>query len=311
MKLNKMLAIAMSSVLVFSALPFTSFADEVANGKYEMKVSMYKESADELSMSDPLFAEKADVEVKDGEATIKIYVGWPVPNFPTLGPNGTLTDFSMKYNGTDYSGDLDITTKPLKPMKTTNATFGTVAGEAITTEVITVKAPAGILQQEFIDTAAYVAVVMNSNVKFRTKVVELTKIGELDPSNPSDPSTKESKDVTIKATIAASQAAYSVVIPESINFGELNRNQDNNKNYDVQVTMGAGTTGRVKVSADATGKLLSGSEEIPFGNNFGSKEFTQTGTETGTLTVLKNDMQNKAPGEYKGTTSFSIEYTAQ
>ena len=69
--------------------------------------------------------------------------------------------------------------------------------------------------------------------------------------------------------------------------------------------------GHVKVSAEASGELLSGSEKISFANDFGSKEFTESKTENATLTVLGADVKNKKPGDYRGTTSFNIEYRAQ
>ena len=112
--------------------------------------------------------------------------------------------------------------------------------------------------------------------------------------------------------MAASQVTYNVVIPESISLGELSRSQDNHKEYAVSVTMSEGTGGgHVKVSAEASGELLSGSEKISFANDFGSKEFTESKTENATLTVLGADVKNKKPGDYRGTTSFNIEYRAQ
>lgn len=316
MKLKKVLTIALSSILVLAAIPFSAFADNdnLANGKYEADVEMYKQTEDSLSMSDALFAGKVDITVKDGQASIITYVAYPVPSFPTLGTNGTITDFKVKHKGQTYNGTLDITSKPLKSMKADSPAFGIVQSQPIPTEVITVKAPVSVLEEEFINTEAYVAVVMNTNVKFRMKLSNLTLVeaeGNNSGNSGTTPSTTDSKEVTIKASIAASQATYSVVIPESISFGELNRNQDNQKNYDVSVTMGTGTTGVVKVSAAAAGELVLGDDKIPFTNDFGSKEFTATKTETGTLTVLGKDLKNKKPGDYRGTTSFNIEYRTQ
>lgn len=312
MRFKKIVTFALSSMLLLAAMPFSSFAknENLANGKYEADVEMYHQTEDKLSMAGALFAGKVDVVVKDGQAEIKTYVAFPVPAFSEMGKNGTITDFKFKYNDQTYNGTLDITSKPLKSMKADSPAFGIVQSQPISTEVITVKAPVAILQEDYINTEAYVAVVMNSNVKFRMKLSNLTLVNSGGGDDPT-PST-EKKEVTIKASVAASQVTYNVVIPESISLGELSRSQDNHKEYAVSVTMSEGTGGgHVKVSAEASGELLSGSEKIPFANDFGSKEFTESKTENATLTVLGADVKNKKPGDYRGTTSFNIEYRTQ
>ena len=148
---------------------------------------------------------------------------------------------------------------------------------------------------------------MHSNVKFDLKLenIKLVKAAEGGEDKPG----KNDRSLTVKATVAATQSTYTVTIPEAISMGELKLKQDNEKNYDVKVDIEAGNdAGYVKISAADQGELKAGGSSIAFRNNFGTKEFRQSGTESATLSVLAKDLKNKKPGDYTGTTVFHIEY---
>ncbi len=143
------------------------------NGKYEANTTILQETSDKLSMSDPLFIEKADVVIKDDKAEFSMYVVYPIPSFPDLGKDGTLKDFVVNYKGTDYMAETDIDTKPLKPAKETKPLFGLTKGEKVTTQVIKFTLPKEAVNEEIMDAKAYVNAVMDTNVKFRIKFKDL------------------------------------------------------------------------------------------------------------------------------------------
>lgn len=66
--------------------------------------------------------------------------------------------------------DSDITTKPLKPTREDNPSFGFKKGEMITTQVLTTTLPKEAMKEEFLAAGSYVNVIMNTDVNFRIKL---------------------------------------------------------------------------------------------------------------------------------------------
>ena len=171
--MKKVLALLLSMAMIFTALPVTAFAaDEApAKSKTQMKITMLQESKDKASICDALFAEKADLEAAGDDVLVKLYVAFPVPGFPQLGTDGTLKDVVAHYNGAEYAGESDITTKPSMITKTTNPMFGTVEGAEVTAQTITFKLPKEAIKEDsIIQVDAYVNVVMNTVQTFRMKM---------------------------------------------------------------------------------------------------------------------------------------------
>ncbi len=156
----------------------------LADGQYTVDVYMFKQNKDSLSMSNDMFTEKADITVSGDKVELKLYVAYPIPAFPTLGQDGTLSDVKVMYGGQTYEATYDITTKPLKPARSTNLGFGLVKGEMIPMQVITISdLPKEILLEDRVPLSAYVNVVMNTNVKFDMVFSNLKLVGN-DPNEP-------------------------------------------------------------------------------------------------------------------------------
>ncbi len=145
----------------------------LANGKYALNTTILQAINDKLSMSDPLFIESADVVVKDDTAEFSMYVVYPIPSFPDLGKDGTLKDFVVNYKGTEYTAEMDIEQKPLKPAKTTAPLFGLTEGEEVSTQIIKFTLPKEALEEEVLEARTYVNAVMDTTVNFRIKLMDL------------------------------------------------------------------------------------------------------------------------------------------
>ncbi len=79
--------------------------DEPTPGKsYKINTEILKENGDGHSMSNPMFIEEADVEEMGDNVKFTMYVAFPVPAFPSMGTDGTLKDFFIKYNGKKIYG---------------------------------------------------------------------------------------------------------------------------------------------------------------------------------------------------------------
>lgn len=313
MKLKKILATVVAAALLAGNMTIPSFAEQAGrvDGAYTAKLTMLQKGKTSPSMCDPLFVEKADVTISGNDAVIRSYVAFPVPGFPTDGADGTVKDVKLSYQGQSYEAELDLETKPLKPMKKTVSMFGTTEGEEISTEIVSFTVPKAALEETVLPVSAYVGVVMHSNVSFDMKLEDLTLVKAAEGSGGESGQTedKNNRSLTVRATVAATPSAYTVTIPEAISMGELDLKQDNEKNYDVKVDIEAGNDdGYVKISAAEKGDLKAGSSSIAFTNSFGTREFRQSGTESATLSVLAKELKNKKPGDYTGTTVFHIEY---
>lgn len=317
MKLKKVLAGVMVAAMLVgnAAIPALAEQKELADGSYTARVTMYQmgkanSGANGRSMCNPLFVEKADVVLTEENAEITAYVAFPVPAFPTDGVDGTVKDVSVSYNGEDYTADLDLETKTPMPMRDTVALFGIEKGVEVPTQGVKFTVPREAINEPFLRVKAYVGVVMHTNVQFDMTLEDLKLVkGTEGGSSAAEPEDKNKKTLTVRATVAAAQSTYTVTIPEAISMGELDLKNDNEKSYDVKVDIEAGNDeGYVKISAADNGALKAGNSSISFTNDFGTREFRQSGTESATLTVAAKELKNKKPGDYTGTTTFNIEY---
>ena len=153
-----------------------------ANGRYTASVRIMHEAKDQPSMSDSMFDARADIVVKDDLATITLRVANPVPAHPEQGADGSVKDMFIDYKDEKYLFDSQVNTGAKMTAKQTNSIFGVKAGSRYSAQILTVVVPSvAIGEGTSLRAGGYVNVVMNSDIKFR---IELTNLTKLDIDNP-------------------------------------------------------------------------------------------------------------------------------
>lgn len=125
----------------------------------------------------------------------------------------------------------------------------------------------------------------------------------------------ETREMEITAEVAehTSAPSYTVSVPESIAMGGLEEIRDNIQNYEIAVSS-QDKEGIVTVSAPGEGILSSGSNTLAFANDFGTQYFDAGEAQgkdallKGRITIAGEDVAAAAPGNYTGTTTFTISY---
>lgn len=313
MKLKKLMAGTLSAAMLASMMCGTAFAAEYADGDYTGEIHFLNANGTgAASMCDPIFVHEAEIALDSDSAELTFYVAYPIPAFPALGTDGTILDVVLTVDGTEYEAESDITTKPMKVFDTTSSLFGTTAGEEYPTQVLTVDLPRDVLddlEAGTVEASAYVNSVMNSTQNFFIQVTDIQ------PAEGSAAADTEEKDMKITANVAeeVSAPSYSVTVPESIAMGTLETDRNNAFVYAVDVAA-ADLNGTLTVAAPENGTLTSGEDELAFTNSFGSQDVS-TDTEltklSGQLTVTKEAVAAAAAGNYTGTTTFTVTYTAE
>ena len=297
----------MGAVSAFAAGPY-------ADGEYTATLTMLHETKDQPSMCDPLFDKTADITVKGDTATVKLYTANPVPAFATQGADGTVKNVVMTLDDVQYPAESDMNTKPLREFDADNALFGINAGDKLPCQVLTLNIPTAKLDSLATapaQTDAYVNVVMNTDVIFRLKLENITKVGGTEPQPQVPEATETSqKGMNITADVAAPAAKYSVVIPETIAMGTLSAEKDNVAAYTVDVTAQNLGSGKVVVAADAEGVLNSAESTLAYTNTFGTQETSVTAALNGEFHVSAAAVKAAVAGDYAGTAIFNISYFA-
>ena len=296
-------------MLCGTGLLTASAAGPYTDGDYTAKAAFLHESKEQASMCNVLFDHDADITVSGGLATVKLYVANPVPAFPEQGADGTVTNVVMTLDGLTYPAASDITSKPMRVFDETNPSFGVEKGKAVATQVLTftgIPAEKLDLMASGAKTDAYVNVVMMTDVIFRIRLTEITRVGG--SPEPEAPAETSSKNMQITAEIVAPEATYDVVIPEAVSMGTLSSSADNSFDYQVSVTAGNLGSGKVVITAPESGSLTSGSHSLTYANSFGSQETSVSATMKGRFTVSAADVAAAAAGSYSGTASFAIAY---
>ncbi len=170
-----LLSMLLTLVMVLGTFPAMAYAAEDASADQQgtFTTAMLHENQDKPSMCDVMFAEKAEVEVHGDNATLKLYVAYPVPAFPDMGKDGTVKDFKVTYNGQIYTAESDIASKPMMTVKTDNPGFGLKKGAQIPAQVLTLTLPKTALEESVLPATAFVNVFMFTNVNFRMSVTDL------------------------------------------------------------------------------------------------------------------------------------------
>ena len=128
--------------------------------------------------------------------------------------------------------------------------------------------------------------------------------------------TSQSMEITADVKEEISSPSCEVSVPSSLSMGKLNSAADNIQPYEIRISS-ADRQGTVTVSAPEEGMLFSGEQELPFANDFGTQSFQadaarQAETEgqeavlSGNIIIAGEDVAAAAPGNYTGTTTFTI-----
>lgn len=138
---------------------------------------------------------------------------------------------------------------------------------------------------------------------------------------PLEVSAAAGQQMQVSANVAGENTgpSYTVVVPSSINLGALSQQQDNLQKYEILVRS-SGVKGKLSVEAPALGGLQNQSENLAFSNDFGvqSVDLSASGEEKqseetafyGTICITAKDVAQAKPGNYTGSTTFQITYSA-
>ena len=311
MRLNKIVSGAAAAAMLGTMMCTTAFAADYTDGDYTGEIHFLNANGSgDYSMCDPIFVHEAELALTADNAELTFYVAYPIPSFPDLGTDGTILDVVLTVDGTEYTAESDITTKPEKVFDTTATLFGITEGESYPTQVLTVDLPRDAvddLEAGTVSASAYVNSVMNSTQNFLIQVTNIQSVGgETEPA--------DTKDMQITADVqeVVSEPTYTVNVPESIELGTLKTEEDNFSHYTVDVAA-SNLNGTLSVSAPETGNLTSGDNTLAFANSFGTQNVTadtENGKLSGAISVSASDVAAAAAGNYTGTTTFSITYSA-
>ena len=312
MRLNKIVSGAAVAAMLGTMMCTTAFAADYADGNYTGEIHFLNANGSgNNSMCDPIFVHEAELALTADNAELTFYVAYPIPSFPDLGTDGTILDVVLTVDGTEYTAESDITTKPEKVFDTTASLFGITEGESYPTQVLTVDLPRDAvddLEAGTVSASAYVNSVMNSTQNFFIQVTNIQSVGgETEPA-------EETQDMQISADVkeAVSTPDYTVTVPSTVALGTLSTEEDNSLPYTVDV-VASNLNGTLSVSAPETGNLTSGDNTLAFANSFGTQNVTadtENGKLSGAISVSASDVAAAAAGNYTGTTTFSITYAA-
>ena len=319
MRLNKIVSGAAVAAMLGTMMCTTAFAADYTDGNYTGEIHcLNANGTGAASMCDPIFVHEAELALTADNAELTFYVAYPIPAFPDLGTDGTILDVVLTVDGTEYTAESDITTKPEKVFDTTVTLFGITEGESYPTQVLTVDLPRDAvddLEAGTVSTSAYVNSVMNSTQNFFIQVTNIQSVGgeTEEPDQPEVPA-EETQDMQISADVkeVVSTPDYTITVPSTVALGTLSTEKDNSLPYTVDVAA-SNLNGTLSVSAPETGNLTSGDNTLAFANSFGTQNVTadtENGKLSGAISVSASDVAAAAAGNYTGTTTFSITYAA-
>ena len=301
MRLNKIVSGAAVAAMLGTMMCTTAFAADYTDGNYTGEIHFLNANGTgAASMCDPIFVHEAELALTADNAELTFYVAYPIPSFPDLGTDGTILDVVLTVDGTEYTAESDITTKPEKVFDTTASLFG----------ITTVDLPRDAvddLEAGTVSASAYVNSVMNSTQNFFIQVTNIQSVG-----GETEPADTEDMQITADVQEVVSEPTYMVTVPDKVELGTLSTEEDNSSPYTVDVAA-SNLNGTLSVSAPETGNLTSGDNTLAFANSFGTQNVTadtENGKLSGAISVSASDVAAAAAGNYTGTTTFSITYAA-
>ena len=312
MRLNKIVSGAAAAAMLGTMMCTTAFAADYTDGDYTGEIHFLNANGSgNYSMCDPIVVHEAELALTADNAELTFYVAYPIPAFPDLGTDGTILDVVLTVDGTGYTAESDITTKPEKVFDTTaGGLFGITEGESYPTQVLTVDLPRDAvddLEAGTVSASAYVNSVMNSTQNFLIQVTNIQSVG-----GETEPADTEDMQITADVQEVVSEPTYMVTVPDKVELGTLSTKEDKSLSYTVGV-VASNLNGSLSVSAPDTGNLTSGDNTLAFANSFGTQNVTadtEDGKLSGAISVSASDVAAAAAGNYTGTTTFSITYAA-
>ena len=311
MRLNKIVSGAAAAAMLGTMMCTTAFAADYTDGNYTGEIHFLNANGTgAASMCDPIFVHEAELALTADNAELTFYVAYPIPSFPDLGTDGTILDVVLTVDGTGYTAESDITTKPEKVFDTTAGLFGITEGESYPTQVLTVDLPRDAvddLEAGTVSASAYVNSVMDSTQNFFIQVTNIQSVG-----GETEPADTEDMQITADVQEVVSEPTYMVTVPDKVELGTLSTKEDKSLPYTVGVAA-SNLNGTLSVSAPETGNLTSGDNTLAFANSFGTQNVTadtENGKLSGAISVSASDVAAAAAGNYTGTTTFSITYAA-
>ena len=311
MRLNKIVSGAAAAAMLGTMMCTTAFAADYTDGNYTGEIHFLNANGTgAASMCDPIFVHEAELALTADNAELTFYVAYPIPAFPDLGTDGTILDVVLTVDGTEYTAESDITTKPEKVFDTTATLFGITEGESYPTQVLTVDLPRDAvddLEAGTVSASAYVNSVMDSTQNFFIQVTNIQSVG-----GETEPADTEDMQITADVQEVVSEPTYMVTVPDKVELGTLSTKEDKSLSYTVGV-VASNLNGTLSVSAPETGNLTSGDNTLAFANSFGTQNVTadtENGKLSGAISVSASDVAAAAAGNYTGTTTFSITYSA-
>ena len=311
MRLNKIVSGAAAAAMLGTMMCTTAFAADYIDGNYTGEIHFLNANGTgAASMCDPIFVHEAELALTADNAELTFYVAYPIPSFPDLGTDGTILDVVLTVDGTEYTAESDTTTKPEKIFDTESSLFGITEGESYPTQVLTVDLPRDAvddLEAGTVSASAYVNSVMDSTQNFFIQVTNIQSVG-----GETEPADTEDMQITADVQEVVSEPTYMVTVPDKVELGTLSTKEDKSLSYTVGVAA-SNLNGTLSVSAPETGNLTSGDNTLAFANSFGTQNVTadtENGKLSGAISVSASDVAAAAAGNYTGTTTFSITYSA-
>lgn len=311
MRLNKIVSGAAAAAMLGTMMCTTAFAADYIDGNYTGEIHFLNANGTgAASMCDPIFVHEAELALTADNAELTFYVAYPIPAFPDLGTDGTILDVVLTVDGTEYTAESDTTTKPEKIFDTESSLFGITEGESYPTQVLTVDLPRDAvddLEAGTVSASAYVNSVMDSTQNFFIQVTNIQSVG-----GETEPADTEDMQITADVQEVVSEPTYMVTVPDKVELGTLSTKEDKSLSYTVGVAA-SNLNGTLSVSAPETGNLTSGDNTLAFANSFGTQNVTadtEDGKLSGAISVSASDVAAAAAGNYTGTTTFSITYSA-
>ena len=317
MKFKKLSLLAVAGIVSVSQVVYINAASDApqVEGDYTAKIKILKDGSDETSMSDVFFDRDAEISIKGNDAYVSIYVANPVPGFD--GYEQTLSDVVVGKDDGGREAKYEIKAAE-REMDIEGGMMPDVAGTVMTTDKITLHVDKDELLEDSIDvTAAINPGVMGMVQNFDLEVSDYIALEE--PEEPEEPEVPEipeteTKTVPVTATVKLNQSTYEVIVPSTIDIGNLTVEDGGSSKYEVEVDMKKGNDGlKVLVETEEEGSLTAGDHKIKFSNEFGqdgSKTFTESEIEEGTLKVDGSQIEGVSSGTtYDGILNFNIKTT--
>ncbi|MFI3325861.1 MAG: hypothetical protein R3Y35_06780 [Clostridia bacterium] len=305
MKFKKIISASLAVVMLLSMNAVSAFATEISTkeipqqGTYIAETTMYRTgtSVQEIDKNNKIYGDSEvatyiELEVGSETVTINFYISEVFGGSDTYAPNQPLfRTFELVYSGQTYTVTPDMTVIYEKE-------FAIDGNEPTVKNAhkYSVTLPVEALGQNFIEV----------NTMLNTSLADLFyspyNTAELVILNFVSTQTQDKQFAEVTATVA-NRPDYTVTVPEDLSIGDLTLENGGETNFSITIDSGSNT---VEVSANETGRLTMGLNEITYTNDFGTQTSTGAKTLSGTIAVDAKELWEAPAGEYTGVMTFSF-----